>query len=29
VEPRRLHHRVPLIIGSRKDVEFAESFYQT
>ncbi|MFH1144342.1 MAG: class 1 fructose-bisphosphatase [Candidatus Eisenbacteria bacterium] len=27
IEPRRLHHRVPLIIGSRKDVEFAESFY--
>ena len=29
VEPRRLHHRVPLIIGSRKDVEFAESFFRT
>jgi fructose-1,6-bisphosphatase I len=29
VEPKRLHHRVPLIIGSRKDVEFAESFYRT
>jgi fructose-1,6-bisphosphatase I len=28
VEPKRLHHRVPLIIGSRKDVEFAESFYR-
>ncbi len=27
IEPRRLHHRVPLIIGSRRDVEFAESFY--
>ncbi|MCK4412204.1 MAG: class 1 fructose-bisphosphatase [Candidatus Eisenbacteria sp.] len=27
IEPKRLHHRVPLIIGSRKDVEFAESFY--
>jgi fructose-1,6-bisphosphatase I len=28
LEPKRLHHRVPLIIGSRKDVEFAESFYK-
>jgi len=27
LEPKRLHHRVPLIIGSRKDVAFAESFY--
>ncbi len=28
IEPQRLHHRVPLIIGSRRDVEFAESFYR-
>jgi len=28
IEPRRLHHRVPLIIGSRKDVEYAESHYR-
>ena len=27
LEPKRLHHRVPLIIGSRKDVEYAESIY--
>ncbi len=27
IEPKRLHHRVPLIIGSRKDVEYAESVY--
>jgi fructose-1,6-bisphosphatase I len=29
IEPKRLHHRVPLIIGSRRDVEFAESFYRS
>ena len=28
IEPTRLHQRVPLIIGSREDVETAESFYQ-
>ena len=28
IEPTRLHQRVPLIIGSRKDVETAERFYQ-
>ncbi|MCK4303406.1 MAG: class 1 fructose-bisphosphatase [Candidatus Eisenbacteria sp.] len=27
IEPKRLHHRVPLIIGSRKDVEFVESIF--
>jgi fructose-1,6-bisphosphatase I len=27
IEPKRLHHRVPLIIGSKADVEFAESIY--
>ncbi len=29
IEPKRLHHRVPLIIGSRKDVEFAQTFFRT
>ncbi len=28
IEPKRLHHRVPLIIGSKKDVEWAESIYK-
>ncbi len=28
IEPTRLHQRVPLIIGSRKDVETAERFYR-
>ena len=27
IEPKRLHHRVPLIIGSKRDVEFAEGVY--
>ncbi len=27
IEPKRLHHRVPLVIGSKADVEFAESIY--
>ncbi|TKS60186.1 MAG: fructose-1-6-bisphosphatase [Nitrospira sp.] len=28
VEPKKLHQRVPLIIGSRRDVETAEAFIQ-
>ena len=28
VEPKKLHQRVPLIIGSRRDVEAAEAFIQ-
>jgi fructose-1,6-bisphosphatase I len=28
VEPKKLHQRVPLIIGSRLDVEQAEAFIQ-
>jgi fructose-1,6-bisphosphatase I len=28
VEPKSLHQRVPLIIGSREDVEEAEAFIQ-
>lgn len=28
VEPKKLHQRVPLLIGSRRDVETAESFMQ-
>ena len=28
VEPKKLHQRVPLIIGSRRDVETAEAFMQ-
>jgi fructose-1,6-bisphosphatase I len=28
IEPKRLHHRVPLVIGSRRDVEFAEAIYR-
>jgi fructose-1,6-bisphosphatase I len=28
VEPKKLHQRVPLIIGSRRDVEQAEAFIQ-
>lgn len=27
IKPEKLHHRVPLILGSKKDVEFAESIY--
>ncbi|HDO30335.1 MAG TPA: class 1 fructose-bisphosphatase, partial [Desulfobacteraceae bacterium] len=27
IEPTRLHQRVPLIIGNRKDVEMARSFF--
>jgi fructose-1,6-bisphosphatase I len=27
LQPKELHQRVPLVIGSRKDVEFAEGFY--
>jgi fructose-1,6-bisphosphatase I len=29
VQPDGLHQRVPLFIGSRRDVEFAESFHRT
>ncbi len=28
VEPKKLHQRVPLIIGSRQDVEQAEAYVQ-
>lgn len=28
LKPEQLHQRVPLVIGSRQDVEFAESFYR-
>jgi len=28
IEPKRLHHRVPLIIGCKDDVEWAESIYK-
>ena len=28
IEPKRLHHRVPLILGSKRDVEFVEGIYK-
>jgi len=28
IEPQALHQRVPLVIGSRKDVEFAETYFR-